>query len=321
VNKDRFNQLLGNLHEVTNEDIKSLNELRKKYPFFQTPYVIIAKALKKIDHPKTGAFIKKAAIYSPDRAHLKKIITGEIDFDAPEIATVITAKPIVTSPIPEEPIVEAKPQTVVTVSIETAIEPEAKKHKAPPLIEKVATEIKKEQPNKSVTAGSSSVNPVDKEAEKGEDIQLTADMPLLRKSVKTDQITELERDLIEIRERKLKLAKFLNQQEEKAEAKKLSTKKLNISQIELIEKFIKNEPHFENKKGFQLDSEYEQEDLSSKKMKNQDEFTTETLANLFFQQKKYKKAINIYEKLSLKFPEKRTYFAGRIQKIKEVQHV
>jgi len=58
VNRERFNQLLGNLHQVTNEDIKSLNDLRKKYPFFQTPYVIVAKALKDRNHPKTDAFIK-----------------------------------------------------------------------------------------------------------------------------------------------------------------------------------------------------------------------------------------------------------------------
>ena len=38
-------------------------------------------------------------------------------------------------------------------------------------------------------------------------------------------------------------------------------------------------------------------------------------------QQKYARAIDIYEKLSLKFPEKRTYFASQIQKIKEVKNV
>jgi hypothetical protein len=41
------------------------------------------------------------------------------------------------------------------------------------------------------------------------------------------------------------------------------------------------------------------------------------MAKLMVRQQKYKKAIQIYEKLGLKFPEKRTYFASQIEKVKE----
>ncbi|KYG82726.1 hypothetical protein AWN68_13120 [Roseivirga echinicomitans] len=284
VNKERFNQLLGNLHQVTNKDIKSLNELRKKYPFFQTPYVLVAKALKDRNHPKTDAFIKKAAIYSPNRAHLKKIILGEISFeDAPKS----------TSP---------------KINISTASEPLTVKTQATANI-RFDEQVKEEDAIQDAL-----VNTDNKEVTK----ETLATTPLSQQS---QEINQLEQDLLEIKERKLRLAKMFEGQEQIEKAKREPKQQSNKSQVELIEKFIKNEPRFENKKGNNEDNEYSQEDLAAKHMKSKDEFITETLAKLLLKQKKYTRAIDIYEKLSLKFPEKRTYFASQIQKIKEVQNV
>jgi len=55
-------------------------------------------------------------------------------------------------------------------------------------------------------------------------------------------------------------------------------------------------------------------DISEKSTEENDEIMTETLADLYIQQKNYKKAIEIYNKLILKFPEKKTYFAIQIKK-------
>ena len=48
-----------------------------------------------------------------------------------------------------------------------------------------------------------------------------------------------------------------------------------------------------------------------------EEFVTETLAEIHVKQGNYPKAIQIYEKLILKFPEKNTFFASRIRFIQE----
>ena len=59
--------------------------------------------------------------------------------------------------------------------------------------------------------------------------------------------------------------------------------------------------------------------MASKSIKDHQEAISETLAKIIFSQKNYKKAIEMYQALSLKFPEKKAYFANQIQAIKIAQ--
>lgn len=205
MDRERFNTLLSDPSFVTNTDIKALNEYRKKYPYFQSLYVVIAKALKDRNHPKTQAFIKKTAVYSTNPDYLNEIIAGDFKF--------ITKVP---------------------------------------------------------------------------------------KAVTEDLLVGTE-----------------TQDTQVSQKKKTST----LSQVEIIEKFIKDEPSIERQKISRTDAPSHQVDLASKAIKDLDAFETETLAKLMAMQGKPRKAINIYQKLSLKFPEKSTYFAARIEEIKSKKNV
>ena len=82
----------------------------------------------------------------------------------------------------------------------------------------------------------------------------------------------------------------------------------------LIDKFIETNPKISplNKENNPVFSEPIIEDKSY--------LMTETLAKVYLEQKKYSKAIQAYEILILKYPEKSSFFANRILDIKNLQH-
>jgi hypothetical protein len=61
--------------------------------------------------------------------------------------------------------------------------------------------------------------------------------------------------------------------------------------------------------------------LAARSVVENEDFYTETYASICLKQGNDSKAIKIYEKLSLKFPEKSSYFAGLIEKIKKEQNI
>lgn len=96
------------------------------------------------------------------------------------------------------------------------------------------------------------------------------------------------------------------------ESAPLSNKKL---QSDLIDKFILANPRIEPRKE---KSETPLVDISTPFVEEREGFVTETLARIYINQGYYSRAIDIYERLSLKFPEKSSYFASQIEKIKEL---
>jgi tetratricopeptide (TPR) repeat protein len=85
-------------------------------------------------------------------------------------------------------------------------------------------------------------------------------------------------------------------------------------QADLIDKFIIANPRIEPNRE---KTNVPVEDISKPYVEETGGFVTETLARIYVSQGYYSKAIDIYEKLSLKFPEKSSYFASQIEKVKE----
>ncbi|GAA4441492.1 tetratricopeptide repeat protein [Ravibacter arvi] len=84
---------------------------------------------------------------------------------------------------------------------------------------------------------------------------------------------------------------------------------------ELIDKFIKAEPIIGSLSP-EKDQPQEVEDLSLRNQMALEDFATESFAEILARQGKPERAIAIYEKLILKIPEKKDYFAKKIEKLK-----
>jgi hypothetical protein len=100
----------------------------------------------------------------------------------------------------------------------------------------------------------------------------------------------------------------------------LKVKKNNQEPHEINEKFKLFDSFIEKKRTIKPRKEkVSKDDLSAKSLASTDELMTETLAKVFVKQNKYDNAIQAYQILSLKYPEKNSFFADQIKEIKRLQ--
>ncbi len=85
---------------------------------------------------------------------------------------------------------------------------------------------------------------------------------------------------------------------------------------DLIENFINTQPRIIPKE----EKQDETIDISQNSIHFNEDYMTETLAKVYIKQGYYSKAMFIYEKLSLKYPEKNVYFAAQIEEIKKLSN-
>jgi len=100
----------------------------------------------------------------------------------------------------------------------------------------------------------------------------------------------------------------------------LRTNKIPDNQPAITDKFELIDAFLVKQKKITLDKNTEnKEDLSEKSWTPTDELMTETLAKVFIKQKKYDNALEAYQILGLKYPEKNSFFADQIKEINRLK--
>ncbi len=124
------------------------------------------------------------------------------------------------------------------------------------------------------------------------------------KTTEEDTISQLKK-IIENRIREIE-----EEKKEQKSGKKKRTKPDKKKKFEIIDEFIAKEPTISRPKA----KFYDPVESAKQSVVDQEEIISETLAKIYFDQGYFEKAIQMYEKLILKNPEKSSYFAALIEK-------
>ena len=138
---------------------------------------------------------------------------------------------------------------------------------------------------------------------------LIARLIILKNIGSVRYISELRKCALYVQSRK-KLFKILIKNKTKVFVEPYQNFNQKLTILEWIEKIEekKENPSF-----------FSATETAKKSLSENDDFITETLAKIYKEQGHFDKAINAFEKLILKFPEKNTLFASQINEIKKIK--
>ncbi|MCB0373559.1 MAG: hypothetical protein KDD31_11155 [Muricauda sp.] len=292
MNVSDFKHILQNSNTILSpKQTRELEDIIEEYPYFQAARALHLKGLKNLDSYKYNNALKVTAAYTTDRDVLFDYITSK-EFVQNNIADAIAGR---GSKLEDQnaisEVIEPNPdaESMLAVSDEPALPQNIKDAEQilnPALFESKSSE---QQPEPPAT----------KEESKPEtDLNLGKPLPFTKKE--KHSFTEW-----------LQLTSHSEEPEpEDNVMEELERKK----KFELLDKFIENNP-----KIVPQEASNTKVDIKESTKFDKNELMTETLAKVYLEQKKYKKAIQAFKILSLKYPEKSGFFADQIQAVKKLQ--
>lgn len=324
MNAQQYIQWLNNPYQLTAENTAALKDMIGEYPYLQSARALYLKALNQQRSFLYNSELKKTAAYTTDRDVLFDYIVSEefVTYKALHIEEVDV--------VDENYIEFKKPEPTLDETIEKRVLDTLvyieNQDKETELIHKI------DQISKSKIEA----NKLEKETALIEE-QQTSSEEISINEVPSEEIHQLEENLevgkpLDFSENDkfsftewLKLTSSQPIQREtneipneniEPEAKIIVEETVPIKQknMDLIDRFIETNPKITPSKSavvpvINMDRLNEEEPF----------YMTETLARIYLEQKKYQKAIQAYEILILKYPEKSSLFANRIFDIKKLQ--
>ncbi len=295
MNVSDFYKYLSNSNFLNSSTLLEIREVIKRYPYFQAARLLYLKNLHILKDDQFQSMLEENSIFFPDRKMLYNYINTN-DFST-EVKTTNTPvlneneiettnnKQVIENNISEE-ITNELSANVAKVQDDKSNNLNDKKSIADEIIKKV-------EQIKSSKFSNEGVN-------RTTDDNLNAKKELINEISKREELLTFDQWLQNISKR-----------ESNSTNKTQATK----NESDVINEFLSKADNLERIKPIQ---DANQLDLTENLIQPEElEFVSENLAQLYYKQGYYEKALKIYEKLFLKYPEKSIYFASLIQEIKQ----
>ena len=305
---------------------KHLEDIIVEYPYFQAARALHLKGLKNLNSYKYNKALKTTAAFTTDRNVLFEFITSK-DFlqdNSSKIetkdTTIYTEEIIIEEPVSETETIaidntkkeEIKPVTLIEESEDKPLPQD--EHDAEHILDPELFQSKKTIPTKeedSLDIGKPLSFNAKEKYSFSEWLSLASNKPLEKPIAPIKEIKETKKVVVAPKNETVIEKKAVVKSKRKVSPKEDAVKK---KKFDRIDKFISNNPKI-------VPSEFNNTviDISGSSKIDKNELMTETLARVYLEQKKYKKAIQAFKILSLKYPEKSSFFANRIKAVEKIQ--
>ena len=339
ISSDQIGNYISNPGSIQLEDIDALDKLAKTYPYCSTLHTLYLKGLAVNSSVHFEHELRKASIHVNDREQLYQLIHSK---DLPKAQEPVVNRPSEIEEKPIEPIESSSVPIVEKDSVtEELVLPLQEIEVIKPLEVEPSTAIVDEKIVLEEVAENLSLEGLEPEINLAYfEVEMLLDQapiePIQPTTVEPENILEIE--AIDSTKTSEKTEPELSTTEDdnnlsfvewlkKKQAKKSSSEEIipvDVVEFEptirskqeinaLLDKFIQDQPTISRP----TQDFFNPVKNAKRSLEESEDLVTETLAEIYYLQKNFTKAITSYEKLILLYPEKKTFFASRIEKIRE----
>ncbi|MCG8305843.1 MAG: hypothetical protein MI975_00530 [Cytophagales bacterium] len=313
---ERIHFLINNPSEAVQDDIAILDREIERFPYAQYLRVLCAKIKFHINAEDKSVYLTKAAVYSSDRSSLKKVIqeSGYLE----SIEEVVPYQDLASVDFEETTDILAHEGENESATIFDEVLKNLEKLKS--LRRQFQFLELNDSPEKPLEDPPVKERKRDKKPDSGKKNSKTDKKPDSEEQKKIDSKKKKLNDILEKDEMLDSQVNvfFLKEIEEKKGSLAEGNSKKQREQKDIIEKFIEEQPSIGSiQKEIERSQGEINRDLSEKSTKFGDDLVSENLAIILLKQGKKDRAVDIYKRLIWKLPQKKAYFAARIEEIKK----
>ena len=288
MNTYEFTYLLNKPNAIKDKHTLGLEKIVNEFPYFQSAKALLLKGLYNQESFQYNPALRKTAAYTTDRSVLFDFITSG-NF-APVQKLFIEEKEAF---INEIKVNDLEIVTVISSKTENKTETST-------LEQSIVNSIKEAGIDETISNNKEIITTVSEKLNIGKPLDFSKDEKhSFQEWLQLANFSPIKREKEEIQEKIKPISNTVDPLKQK--------------KIALIDRFIENNPKISPVKEMSKIAHIPEQ------TQDQSYLMTETLAKVYLEQKKYQKAIQAYEILILKYPEKSTFFADRISDIRVLQ--